>query len=75
MVRQGLLQPHANLVDQALCTAKDSDTNLFRLQPPGRLRLVSANQQFSRQTAQRFPHCDWTHTPATLTEGYEARPS
>ena len=44
VIRQGLLKPHPNFVDQALCAPEDSNPDLFRLQTTGRLGLVATNQ-------------------------------
>ena len=74
VVRQGLLQPHPDFVDQALRATQDPNTHLLRLQATGRLRLVAADQQLTRQPTKGLTDGDGPHPSTPFPQGDKAGP-
>ena len=56
MIREGLLQPHADLMYQALSTSLHTEPHLFRFQATRTLRLEPGNQQLPSQAPECFAH-------------------
>ena len=74
MVRGRLLEPHTDLVYQALGPSEYTNSHLLWLQSAGGLGLVPADEQFACQPAKRFPNCNRPDPTPALVKGNEARP-